>query len=110
VDRRATEAEQAAAQAAQQQKATAPMSGGTVQNAFGLALAASGVTKPASVHTLRHSYATHLLEEGVNIRVVSAYLGHANIEQTVVYLHLTEASEARAHEALARMLGNLPAS
>jgi len=110
LDRRASDAEQAAALAAQQAKATMPMSGGTVQNAFGLALAASGVTKPASVHTLRHSYATHLLEEGVNIRVVSAYLGHANIEQTVVYLHLTEASEARAHEALARMLGSLPAS
>ena len=81
-----------------------------MQLAFKLALADSGVAKPASPHTLRHSYATHLLEEGVNIRVVSAYLGHASIEQTVVYLHLTEASEARAHEALARMLGSLPAS
>jgi integrase/recombinase XerD len=48
-----------------------------------------------------------LLEEGVNIRVVSGYLGHAHLEQTVVYLHLTEASEAKAHEALARMLAPL---
>ena len=62
---------------------------------------------PCATHSLRHSYATHLLEEGVNIRVVSGYLGHASIEQTAVYLHLTEASEARAHEALARMLGSL---
>ena len=110
VNRRATEAEQAAALAAHQANATVPMSESSVQNAFRLALAQSGVGKPASVHTLRHSYATHLLEEGVNIRVVSAYLGHANIEQTVVYLHLTEASEAKAHEALARMLSHLPAS
>ena len=104
VNRRATEAEQAAALATHQGKASEPMSVSSVQNAFRLALAASGVAKPASVHTLRHSYATHLLEEGVNLRAVSAYLGHANLEQTAVYLHLTEASEARTHEALARML------
>jgi integrase/recombinase XerD len=110
VNRRATEAEQAAALAAHQAKAAMPMSESSVQNAFRLALAQSGIGKPASVHTLRHSYATHLLEEGVNIRVVSAYLGHANIEQTVVYLHLTEASEAKTHEALARMLASLPAA
>jgi site-specific recombinase XerD len=107
VNRRATPEAQAAALAAQQHRAEQPMSESSVQNAFRLALAASGVAKPASVHTLRHSYATHLLEEGVNIRVVSGYLGHANIEQTVVYLHLTEASEAKAHEALARMLAPL---
>jgi site-specific recombinase XerD len=110
VNRRATEAEQAAALAAHQAKATVPMSESSVQNAFRLALAASGVAKPASVHTLRHSYATHLLEEGVTLRAVSAYLGHANLEHTTVYLHLTEASEARTHEALARMLAPLPAS
>jgi integrase/recombinase XerD len=107
VHRRATPETQAAALAAAQQRATQPMSESSVQNAFRLALAASGVAKPASVHTLRHSYATHLLEEGVNIRVVSAYLGHASLEQTAVYLHLTEASEARTHEALGRMLAPL---
>ena len=104
VNRRATAVAQAAALAAQQHRAERPMSESSVQNAFRLALAASGVAKPASVHTLRHSYATHLLEEGVNLRAVSAYLGHASLEQTAVYLHLTEASEARTHEALARML------
>lgn len=110
VNHRATMADQAAALAAAQARATAPMSESSVQIAFKLALAASGVAKPASPHTLRHSYATHLLEEGVNIRAVSAYLGHANVEQTAVYLHLTEASEARAREALARMLSILPFS
>ena len=110
VNRRATEAEQAAALAAHQAQATRPMSESSVQNAFRLALAASGVSKPASVHTLRHSYATHLLEEGVTLRAVSAYLGHANLEHTTVYLHLTEASEARTHEALGRMLAPLQGS
>jgi integrase/recombinase XerD len=110
VNRRATEAEQAAALAAHQAKATVPMSESSVQNAFRLALAASGVAKPASVHTLRHSYATHLLEEGVTLRAVSAYLGHANLEHTTVYLHLTEASEARTHEALGRLLAALQGS
>ena len=107
VHRRATAEAQAAALAAQQHRAERPMSESSVQNAFRLALAASGVAKPASVHTLRHSYATHLLEEGVNLRAVSAYLGHASLEHTTVYLHLTEASEARAHEALGRLLAPL---
>ena len=46
----------------------------------------------------------------MGFRAVSAYLGHASVEQTAVYLHLTEASEARTHEALARMLSIVPAS
>lgn len=104
------EARQLEELAARQGKATTPMSVGTVQNAFRVALAQSGINKPACVHTLRHSYATHLLEEGVPIRAVSAYLGHASIEQTVVYLHLTEVTETRTHDALARMLANLPPS
>lgn len=110
VNRRATAEAQAEALSAHQGQATAPMSESSVQNAFRLALAASGVSRQASVHTLRHSYATHLLEEGVNLRAVSAYLGHANLEQTAVYLHLTEASEARTHEALGRMLAPLQGS
>ena len=52
------------------------------------------------VHTLRHSYATHLLEEGVSIRLISAYLGHASLDTTVIYTHLTTVSEARTRSAL----------
>ena len=57
-----------------------------------------------AVHTLRHSYATHLLEEGVSIRLISAYLGHASLETTMIYLHLTAVNEASAREAVARLL------
>jgi site-specific recombinase XerD len=53
-----------------------------VQSGFRLALAASGITTKATPHTLRHSYATHLLEEGISIRLVSQYLGHAWLDTT----------------------------
>jgi site-specific recombinase XerD len=84
-------------------RAKGPMSESAVQNAFRLALAASGIKTRATPHTLRHSYATHLLEEGVSIRLISQYLGHASLETTMVYLHLTAASEAQAVCALQRL-------
>lgn len=84
-----------------------PMSDSALQNAWRLALAASGVDRRAHIHTLRHSYATHLLEEGVSLRYVSAYLGHASLEQTLVYAHLTAVSEAQTQEAVARMAASL---
>jgi site-specific recombinase XerD len=48
----------------------------------------SRIVKEVSVHTLRHTYATHLLEQGVNILTIKQLLGHAHIETTMVYLHL----------------------
>lgn len=83
--------------------ATGPMSASAVQGAFRLALAASGLRKEATPHTLRHSFATHLLEEGVSIRLISQYLGHASLETTLIYTHLTAVSEGRALEALQRL-------
>jgi len=85
--------------------ATTHLSESAIQNAFREAWKDSGVKTRATIHTLRHSYATHLLEEGVSIRYVSQYLGHATLEQTLVYTHLTAASEARTQAALAKMSG-----
>jgi site-specific recombinase XerD len=71
-----------------------------VQNTFRLARATAGLPAEATVHTLRHCYATHLLEEGVSLRLISQYLGHASLETTVIYTHLTPLNEARTRAAL----------
>ena len=84
-------------------RAKTPMSESSVQGAFRLALAQSGISKPATPHTLRHSYATHLLEEGVSIRLISQYLGHSSLDITVIYTHLTACTEERTREALAKL-------
>jgi len=71
-----------------------------VQNTFRLARATAGLPVAATVHTLRHCYATHLLEEGVSLRLISQYLGHASLETTLIYTHLTPLNEARTRAAL----------
>ena len=85
-----------------------PMSVSGVQRAFKAALQESGVQKPATVHTLRHSYATHLLEAGVNLRVIQAYLGHSSPKTTAIYTHLTRKAEDLAAEAINRVMADLP--
>jgi integrase/recombinase XerD len=82
---------------------TAPMSVSSVQMAYRLARAASGVNSASTTHSLRHSYATHLLEEGVSLRQISQYLGHKSLDTTVIYTHLTAISEARTQAALAAL-------
>ena len=62
----------------------------TVQNAFKAALLESGINKKASVHSLRHSFATHLLECGVDIRIIQKLLGHGSIITTCIHTHLTD--------------------
>jgi integrase len=70
--------------------ATTPLATSSVQGAFRQAVVAAGIQKhQVSVHTLRHCYATHLLEAGVNIRAIQRYTGHTDLESTMVYLHLT---------------------
>ena len=84
--------------------ATEPMGPGSVQHCLRLAVADARLPKGTCVHTLRHSYATHMLEEAVSIRLISAYLGHTSIETTVIYTHLTAVNEASARAAIARLL------
>jgi len=64
------------------------------------ALKKTGITKDVSLHSLRHSYATHLLEEGVNILTIKELLGHANIDTTMIYLHVTNPPSIPPHSPL----------
>lgn len=74
-----------------------PLGHGAVQQSFRLALAQANILKEASVHTLRHSYATHLLEDGVDIVTIKELLGHVNIETTMMYLHVAKCNRIDAH-------------
>ena len=90
-------------------QATATMNRASVQGAFVRAKKQAGIARPGvSVHTLRHSYATHLLEAGVNIRVIQRYLGHACLETTMKYLHLTRKGQEDAYKIINKLMSGFP--
>jgi site-specific recombinase XerD len=90
-----------------QAKTQPTLSRTSVHRAFKSALAESGVTKAASVHTLRHSWATHLLEAGVHLRQIQVWLGHRSLNTTALYTHLTQKSEMVAITQLNEMIASL---
>jgi integrase len=80
---------------------------GGVQKAFQLARREAGIAKAAHVHSLRHSWATHLLEANINLRMIQAWLGHRSPATTSVYTHMTEQATSAAAQQLGRMMADL---
>jgi site-specific recombinase XerD len=84
--------------------ATQPLAKDVVQSAIRKAAQQLGIQKRVSMHTLRHSYATHLLEAGVNLRLIQKYLGHSHLQTTMIYLHLTNVGEEQARATINKLM------
>ena len=84
-----------------------PVTDSSLQSAFQRALKQSGIVKRAHIHTLRHSYATHLLEAGVNLRIIQENLGHGSARTTQIYTHLTREVRATLTTPLNQLMQGL---
>ena len=83
---------------------TGPVSKNALWRTFRLAVRAAGIKRPVSPHSLRHSYATRLVKQGIEARVVQILLGHVNIATTAAYLHLTEPTRASLKATLDKLM------
>ena len=86
---------------------TAPLHETTLQKTFSAARADAGIAKHASIHTLRHSYATHLLEAGISLRTIQTILGHKALRTTEIYLHVTQPGIERVQDVVDRLMSDL---
>ncbi len=84
-----------------------PIAKSGIQTAFKKTREQVGINKRACVHTLRHSYATHLLEDGVNLRQIQVWLGHQSPQTTAIYTHLTQFAQKIATDKLNALMDNL---
>jgi site-specific recombinase XerD len=76
----------------------------SLQKAMTGAVRECGIKKNATIHSLRHSYATHLLEAGVHLRVIGDYMGHSSILTTAKYTHMTNVIQKDSTEVIARLM------
>jgi site-specific recombinase XerD len=89
---------------AQAASATKPMDRASVRGAMNRIVQELGFRKRVTIHTLRHSYATHLLEAGVNLRLIQQYLGHRSLQATMIYLHLTSLGHEQARATINKLM------
>ena len=85
-----------------------PLSIAAAQKVCGRAVRAAGLTKRVSMHTLRHSYATHLLEAGTDLLTIQKLLGHKQITSTMIYLHMTHQTTRDALGLMDELCRKLP--